>query len=351
MLKMKKMSLRLLLVTFLSLFFFVATSTEAEVITASTKRTNKGSQVNKKATVSFVNFSNKTVPLYWYSGYDLDGGFVDVGAMPPYGTRDLDTFVGHTFGYRVNSNDDNDAQDGEEGEKLTTYTIEDSTYHNVHIIEQQQPKTAKTIPVLCKTTQGDIHINVKPKWSPLGAARFLELVHIKYFDGCALNRVVKNFLTQFGISADYEMRTDYRNKAIKDDKQLDPRIQFQPGYMSYAGSGPNSRTSEVFIVMPNTRQTQLNAFGSENPWETPFGYVNPTDVEEVVGKWYSAYGDMSPWGDGPDPQKIYIKNGYDLYLKHEYPNLDYINECHIVGDGDDLEGFDLEDEEEEEEEL
>ena len=337
-LKMKiKMSLRLLSVTSISLLY-VATTTEAEVITASTKRTNKGSQVNKKATVSFVNFSNKTVPLYWYSGYDLDGGFVDVGAMPPYGTRDLDTFVGHTFGYRVH---------GEEEEELTTYTIEDGSIHNVHVVGQ---KSTKTIPVLCKTTQGDIHINVKPKWSPLGAARFLELVHIKYFDGCALNRVVKKFLTQFGISADYEMRTEYRNKAIKDDTQLDPRIQFQPGYMSYAGSGPNSRTSEVFIVMPNTRQTQLNAFGSENPWETPFGYVNPQDVEEVVGKWYSAYGDMSPWGDGPDPQKIYIKNGYDLYLKHEYPNLDYINECHIVDDGDDLEGFDLEDNEEEEEE-
>ena len=79
--------------------------TNDKTATLERQKTNKKTEKNKKATISFVNFSNKTVPLYWYSGYDLDGGYVNVGEMPPYGTRNLDTFVGHTFGYRkVNEN-------------------------------------------------------------------------------------------------------------------------------------------------------------------------------------------------------------------------------------------------------
>ena len=130
-------------------------------------------------------------------------------------------------------------------------------------------------------------------WSPLGAAHFLHLVksETQYFNGCAFNRVVPGFLTQFGIGADYEQRTAYRRMTIRDDIPADPKIPFEPGYMSYAGNGKNSRTTEVFIVMPETHRSQLEYFGV-NAWETPFGYVEPEDLD-VVAKWHS-YGDMAP---------------------------------------------------------
>mmetsp|Transcript_32350 Transcript_32350/g.47842 ORF Transcript_32350/g.47842 Transcript_32350/m.47842 type:complete len:114 (-) Transcript_32350:17-358(-) len=99
--------------------------------------------------------------------------------------------------------------------------------------------------------------------------------------------------------------------------------------MAFAGSGPNSRTTELFIVMPETPAGQLSYFGT-NPWETPFAHiVDDDDLEQVVGKWY-AYGDMPPWGEGPDPQKIYPPNGYDEYLKTEFPDMDYIESCRIT---------------------
>jgi hypothetical protein len=132
-------------------------------------------------------------------------------------------------------------------------------------------------------------------------------------------------LTQFGIGPDYTKRTEYRNNPIPDDA-YPQGIAFQPGYMAYAGSGPHSRSNEVFIVMPGTPQHQLDAFGT-NPWETPFGYVEEDDIK-VVGEWYS-YGDMPPWGDGPDSSQIYETDGYD-YLKREFPEMSYIHECHIV---------------------
>jgi cyclophilin family peptidyl-prolyl cis-trans isomerase len=147
-----------------------------------------------------------------------------------------------------------------------------------------------------------------------------------YFDGCALNRVVKQFLTQFGISADYDMRTEWRSANIPDDAKQG--IAFRPGFMAYAGSGPNSRSTEMFIVMPDTPPHQLGAFGTDNPWETPFAYVDETSLNEVVAKWY-AYGDMPPWGQGPDPQKIYKEDGYE-YLAKQFPRMDYMTECRIV---------------------
>jgi cyclophilin family peptidyl-prolyl cis-trans isomerase len=168
-----------------------------------------------------------------------------------------------------------------------------------------------------------LNIRVLPWWSPGGASRFLSLVRNGHYNGVALNRVVPNFLTQFGISPDYEARTRMRTNRIKDDYVHDPPIPFIQGSMAFAGSGPDSRTTEVFIVATGTTQMQLNHFGA-NPWETPFALID--DVQNTpVQNWYS-YGDMPPWGEGPDSQKIYLEDGYE-YLERDFPKLDYIEEC------------------------
>ena len=78
-----------------------------------------------------------------------------------------------------------------------------------------------------------------------------------------------------------------REVAIWDD--YDPSIGFEPGFVSYAGSGPDSRTAEIFVVMPGASQEQLERFG-ENAWETPFGFVEG-DLG-VLKRIYSGYGDM-----------------------------------------------------------
>ena len=44
------------------------------------------------------------------------------------------------------------------------------------------------------------------------------------------------------------------------------------------------------------------------------------------------YGDMPPWGKGPDPQKIYGE-GYG-YLAREFPELDYLETCRVVESGE-----------------
>lgn len=259
------------------------------------------------ADVSFVNFFHQPITLYWLDEDDNNHP-IEVGILEPFESQHHTTFLGHQFTYTIDE------------EPVVYIVTEEFDVHAMGVPASEQ------VPVLCSTTQGDLHIAVKPTWSPLGAARFLDLISDEYFDGCALNRVVRGFLTQFGISADYEQRTEYRKNTIPDD--LPSGVEFEPGYMAYAGSGPNSRTTEMFIVMPDTPKKQLQAFG-DNPWETAFAYVDPEDVRDVVAKWYAMYGDMPPWGKGPDPQKMYAEDGY-VYLKQEFPEMDYINSCWLV---------------------
>mmetsp|Transcript_50347 Transcript_50347/g.54400 ORF Transcript_50347/g.54400 Transcript_50347/m.54400 type:complete len:421 (-) Transcript_50347:190-1452(-) len=342
--------------------------------------------------ITFINFSDQLVQLYWM---DTNTGEEFPAAVAhPYQLTTSHTFSGHVFTYRwgpakfthivdettttttttstTPETEEKTEKEDEEEKKIIPQihilgdfqvdTPEKETAYLEYTESQQLNKKIENVVVECGSTEGSFRIQVKPYWSPRGAARFLELIDLSnnhsiqtttddrdnsrdqtqfpsYYDGCALNRVVTRFLTQFGISRDYPLRTKYRTDSIVDDEITDTasssNIPFQPGYMSYAGSGPNSRTTEVFIVMPDTPQHQLDAFG-ENSWETPFGYIETKYLDEVVSKWYSDYGDMTPWGNGPDPQKIYEKDGYDVYLKENFTNMSYLTKCVIV-DAEDLE--------------
>jgi cyclophilin family peptidyl-prolyl cis-trans isomerase len=262
--------------------------------------------------LSFLNFSGNAIKLYWVDGQTKEETLIET--LEKYQGTHQDTHIGHTFAYTHN------------GVRQTLVIEPDIPVYVIGVEPVENDDIS--IPVECSTTEGDLHITVKPHWSPRGAARFLELVDMDYFEGCALNRVVKNFLTQFGISKNYAHRTGAREATIADDVPHDG-LGFKPGFMAFAGSGPNSRTTEMFIVMPGTSTHQLAHFG-DNPWETPFAFVAPEDVK-VVADWYS-YGDMPPWGEGPSPSKIYEEDGYD-YLAKEFPKLSYITNCRIVADG------------------
>ena len=175
--------------------------------------------------------------------------------------------------------------------------------------------------VECQTTQGSIDIVIEPDWSPKGAARFLELVSNEFFIKVPLFRCVKNFLCQFGYVPD-PMYSEFtkRYPTIKDDPKLEKNRYFKKGWISFAGYGKNSRSFHLFIT-----------FGS-NPnlgtldHETPIGYITRNSFA-TISEWYTNYGDMPPWGNGPDPYQI-INSGQE-YLNSKFPLLDYINSCVI----------------------
>jgi len=83
------------------------------------------------------------------------------------------------------------------------------------------------------------------------------------------------------------------------------------------GSGPNSRTSHLFIALAASK-----SFGTQ-PWETPIGEVIK-GIENV--KNFYSYGDMPPWGKGPEQGKIYTGRNY---IDQNFPHTDKFITCQV----------------------
>ncbi len=90
--------------------------------------------------------------------------------------------------------------------------------------------------------------------------------------------------------------------------------------MSFAGGGPHTRSTQMFIAFED-----LDFLGKE-PWETPFGRV--VEGSDTLDKLFKGYGDIPPFGKGPDQQKIH--NRGNAYLHTSFPLLDYIKNCSVT---------------------
>ena len=168
--------------------------------------------------------------------------------------------------------------------------------------------------VRCKTTAGPFTLRLQRVLSPNGYDRAVELFERRFFDGSHFYRVVPNFLVQFGISysGDEELQRFARQR-IPDDPSKD--VKFKKGTVAFAGSGDNSRTSQLFISYGSSA-----SLGTQK-WETPFGEV--IEGMEHIEKLYS-YGDMPPWGNGPVQQKIH---GNPNYIEDNFPKTDKFIHC------------------------
>lgn len=167
------------------------------------------------------------------------------------------------------------------------------------------------------TSQGDFTITVTRAWAPLGADRFYNLVRGRFFEEARFFRVIKGFMCQFGIAADPAESALWRNANIPDDPV---RQENTRGRVTFATSGPGTRTTQVFINFSNGN-ARLDKLGF-----APFGEV--TEGMEVVGKLYSGYGEGAPNGSGPDQERIEALG--NPYLEREFPKLDFIRKAEIV---------------------
>jgi cyclophilin family peptidyl-prolyl cis-trans isomerase len=185
--------------------------------------------------------------------------------------------------------------------------------------------------VKCHTTAGDLTIEVFPGWSPIGAKRFLDLINDQFFTDIALYRSVENFLTQFGIS-DQQSKKHWHGKQLPDDPNL--HIPITRGYMSFAGGGANTRSTQVFISYAD-----LSGFLGKEPWETPFARVVGQESDDTLTKLYKGYGDIPPFGPGPNQGRLF--NEGNQYIRNDFPLVSFIKECHVVTDTIDLKAADF----------
>lgn len=167
------------------------------------------------------------------------------------------------------------------------------------------------------TSKGVFVISVERSTAPLGADRFYNLVRSGFYDDARFFRVVKGFVCQFGIPADPAESALWKNATIPDDPVGWTNSR---GKVTYATSGPGTRTTQLFINYSNGNR-RLDRMGF-----APFGEV--TEGMDVVDKFYSGYGEGAPGGSGPDQKRIETQG--NPYLDVSFPKLDYIQKAEIV---------------------
>ena len=173
-----------------------------------------------------------------------------------------------------------------------------------------------TYEVKFETTKGDFAVKVTREWAPLGADRFYNLVKMGYFDDAAFFRVVDGFMVQFGINADPAVNGKWRPAKIQDDPVTQSNTR---GKITFATSGKNSRTTQVFINFADN--SNLDGMGF-----APFGEI--TSGMDIVDSLYKGYGEGAPRGRGPDQGRIQGEG--NSYLKAEFPQLDYVKKASVL---------------------
>ena len=165
------------------------------------------------------------------------------------------------------------------------------------------------------TSKGVFVIEVRRDWAPAGADRFYNLVKNGFYDNSRFFRVVSGFMVQFGINGDPKFSTQWRTATIKDDpvQQSNKR-----GYITFATSGPDSRTTQVFINFADNSGLDRQGF-------SPFGQV--VSGMNIVDTLYSEYGDGPPRGRGPDQGRIQTEG--NNFLIRDFPRLDYVKKATI----------------------
>ena len=182
------------------------------------------------------------------------------------------------------------------------------------LLKAQAPAEYK---VLFSTTRGDFMLTIHRAWAPLGADRFYNLVRHHFYDNATFFRVIPGFVVQFGISAYPAVNKVWKDARIKDDPVTQSNRR---GYITYATSGPNSRTTQVFINFVDNKRLDSMGFA-------PFGEVDGQGMN-VVEMMYEGYGEGAPQGAGPDQEQIQTKG--KPYLDKGWPKLDHINTARLI---------------------
>jgi len=159
-----------------------------------------------------------------------------------------------------------------------------------------------------QTTKGlkDFTILVHEDWAPLGAKRFLELVDDQYMDGCKMYRVVPGFMVQWGIPGEPQVAAEWVRKRIPDDPV---KMSNKPGTVTFATSGKNTRTTQMFINYVNNDFLDKQGFA-------PFAEVVGQDMK-VVEKIQSKYREK--------PNQGKIQHHGNAYLAKHFPELSFID--------------------------
>ncbi len=159
------------------------------------------------------------------------------------------------------------------------------------------------------TTAGPFVVAVHPEWAPRGATQFRELVEAGFYDECRFFRIVPGFVVQFGINGDPAQHVQWK-QPIADDPVKHSNTA---GTLTFATSGPNTRTTQLFISLGDNSRLDMQGF-------SPFAEV--VEGMENVRKINAEYKER------PDQKQIEFQG--NKYLEAAFPKLDFIKSARVV---------------------
>ena len=169
--------------------------------------------------------------------------------------------------------------------------------------------------VLFETTAGDIHLDVRRSWAPLGADRFYNLVRIGYFDGAAFFRVVEGFVAQAGIAADPEVSRAWRAQRIDDDPVTQSNMPRHGQLRGERQAQPHDAVLHQLGRQRAPRRARLRADRSH-----PRARRRAEAIRRVRRR----------RAEGRGPAQARIEREGDAYLKAQFPKLDTIKRATVV---------------------
>src|ERR1051326_1525171 len=171
--------------------------------------------------------------------------------------------------------------------------------------------------VKIESTQGDFVIEAHRNWAPCGVDRFYRLVGAAFFNNSRFFRVRPDYIAQFGIAGNPVSATFWRDKTIPDDPVRQSNTR---GSIGYAMTGPNTRTTQLYINLKDNPQLDGQEFA-------PIGRV--VEGMDVVDKLYGGYGENAGGGMRGGKQSPLFEGG-NAYLDREFPKLDKLLRATVV---------------------
>jgi len=126
---------------------------------------------------------------------------------------------------------------------------------------------------------GEVLIKLHEDWAPLGVKRIQELTEAEFWDECRAFRVLPNFVVQLGINGSPIVQKKWRSLPLKDDPVI-PNYSNIRGTVTFAMSGPNTRTTQIFFNTVDNSRLDKEKFA-------PFGRV--TSGMDIIDRIYSGY--------------------------------------------------------------
>ncbi|MGC1274149.1 MAG: peptidylprolyl isomerase [Planctomycetaceae bacterium] len=176
----------------------------------------------------------------------------------------------------------------------------------------KDPQAPDTYQVRLDTSAGPVVIEVKRELAPRGADRFYRLVKDGYYDDLRVFRVVPDFVAQFGMAGDPQTNAKWKNATFPDDPV---KASNKKGTITFATSGPDSRTTQLFINLADNERLDDMGFAA-------FGRI--LEGMDVVSKFYDGYGEA--------PQQGRIAAQGNEYLDAQFPKLTQIKTARVISE-------------------